>query len=368
MSIWHSIKEIVSFIVVIFVLIILAINIGAMIFGAYYIVPFIHGKYFYVPIYILIPFPYFLTAIWGISAYFWYIILAVIITASLILLIYYGIIPYFRKFFKMPFSYKHNGFQDLAELLSFTMFFTMLVYLIVNLVGGNPKSIGIEKYPLYFQILQFLHASVYEEIISRFLFLGIPVYIIHIARGEKVSPIRVFGGKFQIKIPELTFLLISSAIFGLAHMESWGWWKVAPAFVAGLAMGFLYLRYGMYASILFHFTNDFMSIPMGMDKALMIIIGLMVLFIFLAGIVFFVSYTIRVSQYFGLRKKPQKIPQPPLPPWAPPPPWISIKCPNCGGEIFEYLGDGKLKCVNCGTIIETSYLGQSHQLEKEENQ
>ncbi len=365
MGIWHSIKEIISFIVIIFVIIILALNIGAMLFGIYYIVPFIHGIYFTVPIYVLTPFPYLITLIQGFPVYLWYLCLAIIITVSLILMIYYGIIPYFTKFFKKPFSYKHNGFQDMAELLSFTMFFTMIIYLTVVLIGGKPKSIGIEKYPLYFQMLQLLHASVYEEIMARFLFLGIPVYIVHVARGEKISPVRVLGGKFQIKIPELTFLIISSAVFGLAHMEAWGWWKVIPAFIAGLAMGFLYLRYGIYASILFHFTNDFMSIPMAMDKGIMIIIGLMVLFIFIAGIVFFVSYTIRVSQYFGLIKKPTRTPSPPSPPWVPPPPWISIKCPNCGGEVFEYLGDGKLKCVNCGTIIDSSYSEQSHQSENE---
>ena len=363
-DIFHTIKEIVSFIVIIFVLILLFVNFGTMLYGIYYLSPFIGDEYFLIPIYVLTPYPLLVYVLSSMVAYWWYVALAIIITISLILMSIYGIVPYFRKFFQKPFSYKHNGFQDFAEMLSFTAFFTMVVYFVSVLMGTSPHGIGMEKYPLYFQILQLVHASVYEEILTRFLLLGVPIYLIHMFMGDKISPIRVLGGGYKIKAPEVIFLLFSSLVFGFAHAYAWGFWKVLPAFMAGLAMGYLYLKYGIYASIIFHFTNDFMSVPMSMDESYLIIGGLMFLVVLFSGIVFTVSYTIRVSQYLGIMKKPpKKLPPPPTPPWIPPPPWISIKCPKCGGEIFEYLGNGKLRCVSCGEIIDVSYSGQYHQQE-----
>ena len=51
-------------------------------------------------------------------------------------------------------------------------------------------------------------------------------------------------------------------MFGFAHSFNWDLYKVLPAFLAGLAMGYLFLKFGLYAAIMFHFFTDYLSISM----------------------------------------------------------------------------------------------------------
>jgi hypothetical protein len=37
---------------------------------------------------------------------------------------------------------------------------------------------------------------------------------------------------------------------------------VPPTFLAGLALGYLFLKYGVYASVMLHFFIDYLSFPM----------------------------------------------------------------------------------------------------------
>ena len=349
----HSLKESVSFIAVILFLILYLLAIGTMFYGVYYLQSFINMPYFGVPIYYLTPAPIVTTALIGIYAYIWYIILAIIITISLIFFFYYQGMKYFREFIKKPFSYKKNGFQEFVELYSLILFIDLIVIVVMSSLNYKPTNPIPENYPIYALMLALLHASVYEEFLVRFLILGVPVFIWRFAEsrssGFHMNPLRIFGGGYKFGIPEITFLLISSTIFGLAHVSSWGWWKFFPAFLGGLALGYLYLKYGLHVSILFHFANDFVSVPILLDKSLTVPTGLIFLALILSGVVFTISYSIRILHFFGLSKTTEKK-MSKLPP--PPPPWINMKCPNCGGTVFTYLGNGKYKCVSCGTVFE----------------
>ena len=57
-------------------------------------------------------------------------------------------------------------------------------------------------------------------------------------------------------------MVFSSAMFGIAHSFNWDLYKVLPAFFAGLAMGYLFLKFGLYASIMFHFFTDYLSVSL----------------------------------------------------------------------------------------------------------
>ena len=350
----HSIKEVVSFITIVLFLILIFIAVGTMFYGLYYLPNFIDEPLFGVPIYYLTPEPLLVGAIMGVYAYLWYIVLVVIISLSFEFFFFHQGIQYFREFTKKPFSYKKNGLQEFVELYSLIFFLDLIIVLIMLLANYKPTSPISESYPVYALMLALLHASVYEEFMVRFLMLGVPVFIWRYlesrSNGIHMKPIKMFGGGYKFGIPEITFLLISSVIFGLAHVSSWGWWKFFPAFLGGLALGYLYLKYGMHASILFHFANDFVSVPILLDKSLSIPTGLIFFEILLAGLVFTVSYAIRILHFFGILKVPEKKVKKRLPP--PPPPWIELRCPKCGGINFIYLGDGKYKCLSCGTVFE----------------
>jgi len=369
-SILHSLKEIVSFIAAIFMIITFSLILFSLGYSVPYLSQHIGDPHFAVPFYLAIPIPIVLFFVEGQMAYIWYILLTSVAILASFYCGYKGIYPYFKEFFSKPFSYKHNLFQDVTELFSLSLFFTMLIYYLSLLFGYTPSTIGIEKYPLWYQMLQTLHAAVYEEIIVRFLFLGLPLFLTYRLLGKKLPYYRIFGGGFKLGTFEIIYLLISSLIFGFAHMSSWGPWKVIPAFVAGLALGYLYLRYGILASIVLHFINDFISAPLGISNALLLPFSIVTIYFMVAGAVFFISYSIRIYHHFHPQPKKEKM-EIERPPWPSSSQknvdrWIDLRCPICGGDVFQYVDENHLKCLRCGNIIElSSYREQSHQSERE---
>ncbi len=348
-SVLHSIKELTSFITTIFIIIILSIIFGYMAYSIVYIAPYINDPKFLIPIYIVIPFPILVTFLKGIVAYGWYIFLAIAVSTSGILMAFYGIIPYFKDFFHKPFAYRKNPFQELSELYTLNIFFSLLVVYIMYLAGYIPYTPpGLEEMPVWAQMLSFLHASVYEELIVRTVFLGVPVFLIYLIRGEKISPIRIFGGYEKITPVETVFIVISAAIFAAAHVPAWNLWKAVPTFVGGLILGYLYIRYGIYASILLHFLTDFISIPMAMHREYQFLFGLLMILLAVAGSLFFISYSIRVINYLsGNKKKEIKKEEKKYQPTS----WTNLVCPNCGGTVFQYVDKNTVRCIKCGTII-----------------
>ena len=56
-------------------------------------------------------------------------------------------------------------------------------------------------------------------------------------------------------------------------------WKVIPTLISGLAMGYLYVRFGVHASIVFHFIVDYMAVLASGSTALLVSAILMVIII-----------------------------------------------------------------------------------------
>ncbi len=371
MSILHALKEILTFITSIFFLILFGAALFALGYSVGYLPAYIGEPYFGVPFYIAIPFPIVIFSLYSLSAYIWYLLLAIIVVSGTIAFLYFDIFPYYKNFIKKPFAYRENGFQHMVELFSLSIFMSILIYSLASLIGGNPQVLPIKKMPLYAQMLELLHAAVYEELITRVLFLGIPVFLVYRLSGKNVSPFKIFGGFDNIGGIEVAFIILSAAIFGIAHTSAWGLWKAIPAFIGGLALGFLFAKYGIYASILLHFVNDYIAIPMH-SGALQLTLGLLMFYFIAVGAIYTVSYSIKVYHFFVPPKKKNIEPADtktrvnlPPPPWSTP--WVNIKCPNCGGQEFQYVAPNKLRCVHCGTIIDLSeYQEQQNQSENQE--
>jgi len=351
-SVLHSIKEIISFITVIFILLILLILLGYMGYSLIYVAPYMGEKSFLIPIYVAIPFPILLFFLQGSLAYIWYVFLAITIGVSGALIIMNGAIQYFKDFITNPFSYKRNSFQELSEMFTLNIFFSMLIVLLLWLVGYKPQTPGIGELPLWNQMLQLLHASVYEELITRTIFLGIPVFLVYFIigsrEGKKISPLKIFGGYGRITSIESAFIIISASIFAVAHIPAWNLWKIAPTFVGGLLLGYLYIKYGIHVSILLHFLTDFISIPATLSPQLQLVLGFIIIYFAIVGFVFFISYTIRALNYIT-HKKIQAPPKKTVE--ERPHSWINLSCPHCGGKVFQYVDENTLRCVTCGTLI-----------------
>jgi DNA-directed RNA polymerase subunit RPC12/RpoP len=265
-----------------------------------------------------------------------------------------------------PTSYRPSSLQEFAELFSLTLFVSVAIVIIMHLVGVKTEGIGLGSAPLYAQMLSLLHASVYEEIVTRLVFLGLPVYLLRrfFPRdgAGRVSPLTILGGVHEIGKIEIVFIIISATIFGVAHTPAWGWWKLLPAFFAGLVMGYLYIKYGIHYSIMFHFATDYMYVSMSMNSLVNVSMGLVYLALIAMGVVFAISYTVRVMQRFHILKKKPKKKNETVEEFEP---WIDVRCPTCGSQEFSYLEDGKLKCLRCGTIFEREYQEQPTQSEQE---
>jgi len=294
-----------------------------------------------------------------------------------------------------------SGIIALAQTFAAVAFLNLLISIVVN-----PESPDfLTQLPLWTLLFELLNASVYEEIVFRVLLIGVPLFVgsialrTYAARARRVPPGRsparhvlgsfryLYGGGVNRASPPTLFLVSlvlligSSLIFGLAHAPGWGDWKILPAAVGGLVMGYLFLRHGLAAAILFHFATDMLvgtGYLIGFGSPGGIALNLAYLAIALLGAGFFayyVYYAIRLVQDVTHRGAPSltTVPQPtpspsPAAPYGPsvpstpmvPPGYVpssrppifggapvQFRCPRCAWVEAVYE-NGHLRCVRCG--------------------
>ena len=308
-----------------------------------------------------------------------------------------------RRSLKLP---SDSPVLDIGLLLMATLFFTVLSYYLVDLLNQSPTIPEMGNEPVWFNAYSLARAGVWEELVTRIPFLGIPLLLTHALLKRRKAPIwRYFlGGNFELDWPALLFLFMSSLFFGLAHaFAGWDVFKVLPAMVGGLAMGYLFLKWGLHAAILLHFVNDYLlvagdifgseSINMVSQLLLivMVVIGAYIFYLYVVGFVraFIFPPSTPASEAPVIRGKeelygpayppqsaqaqhpyyaqyPQYPPQTqqgsavyvsptgyvqyypqqaaPSIPYAPYP----FRCIRCGGTVAMFRSDGKVVCTQCG--------------------
>ena len=78
--------------------------------------------------------------------------------------------------------------------------------------------------------------------------------------------------------------------------------------IAGLAFGYLFLRIGLYASIVLHFSFDYLSMPIDLSSSMLVVltIGLIALFWEIIGGVYLAVYIRKIILFLiGADKKPK---------------------------------------------------------------
>ncbi len=198
-------------------------------------------------------------------------------------------------------------FFETSALLMATVSFSLISYYIIYAMHQNPTVPNMEKTPLWENLYALARAGVWEEIITRIPFIGIPLLLTHYAMHRKKAPTwRYFlGGGFEMDGPALFFLFMSALFFGLAHaFGGWDMFKVLPAMVGGLAMGYLFLKWGIYASIILHFSNDYMSLPSEVftSKPIDSITNMMILAMVIIGVFVFYLYLKAFLEKFVIKK------------------------------------------------------------------
>ena len=214
----------------------------------------------------------------GVSSQIYYILLFIAVTVSISLLIFnaYG-----------PTVALINGddkkIRDTALFDVSILFLVLLIWEIIYIAIARSMGIEITTLPDHDDwvwMYELLEASVWEEVITRMLMIGLPMAIVAVAKEEKGSWKKLFGG-FEMDGTALFFILFSAIMFGAGHVGGWGWWKFLPTFVFGLIAGYLFTKYGVYATISMHFLNDYMSAEswiVGTDSAMTTLLMLLIAF------------------------------------------------------------------------------------------
>ncbi|WP_026069072.1 CPBP family glutamic-type intramembrane protease [Methanomassiliicoccus luminyensis] len=384
-------------------LILTAVNVVILLWGMGLVYPHLD---MHVTLYVIVPF---IVPIYelggGISFFLYYAFLAVAITASFLWMMKKSVRPAADELaFKEP-KGGHSPLYVIATVFMAVISFNIIFNLMVTTGGATPSTPDFNSREVWTLLYSFAHASVWEELISRVLLIGIPLLIVDYVissgkadRGMKKWHRYFLGGGFSIGRKEAFFLAFSSTMFGLAHVFSWDFYKVIPAIVGGLAFGYLFLKLGLYASIMLHFMLDYLSIPLSVfpdSTGLTLTIGLLMIAWIFIGIPYLIRYAARgigwiigrkvwpdapmqapqpvqaypPQQYPPYQQAPPYQPQAPSHPqgyqqWQPPaaqappvppqqpqrprdPTAIGYICPHCGNTEATYE-NGELKCTKCG--------------------
>ena len=194
----------------------------------------------------------------GILSQIYYILLILAVTASIGVLFYKAIGPAKSLMKGNNRKIRDTAFFEMPVLFSVLFIWEMAYFLILQGLGVDTN--GLPDRDTWIWMYELLEASVWEEVITRMLFIGLPTALIafQVKKEGKGSWKYLFGG-FGFSRTAIFLILFSALFFGLGHVGGWGWWKFFSTFVFGLITGYLFCKYGVYATIAMHFLTDYMS-------------------------------------------------------------------------------------------------------------
>lgn len=154
---------------------------------------------------------------------------------------------------------ERTGLFWVCVMMSGMMFIQTLYFIVLYSLGYSVDSSWTDEYTNIQMMFLLADASVWEEIITRVLYIGVPMFVIVLATTRKLDSWKCIFGGFGMSRVAILLIVFSATVFGIAHNEGWGAGKILIAGLMGLAEGYLFVRFGLYASILLHFANDYLS-------------------------------------------------------------------------------------------------------------
>jgi len=147
-----------------------------------------------------------------------------------------------------------------TDTARFDLYFNLSYASIIEEIGFRITPIGTSLFAFLF-LIQSGRSSVTVSFRQRFeLFLASFLYPDRAKRMVGVKSVAVNGIKDGISMGEWIMLLITSFIFGAAHLVSgigWEAGKVTSTFLQGFVFGVVYLAYGVQAPILLHWFFNY---------------------------------------------------------------------------------------------------------------
>ncbi|MDD3398999.1 MAG: CPBP family glutamic-type intramembrane protease [Candidatus Methanomethylophilaceae archaeon] len=244
-----------------------------------------------VTLFLIVPQILDLVTIMGLGAVLIYIIFLFAAIASLVWMLYEGRDRYAKELRGERLE-KHSSLYTVSTLF-FALISIQMIYYLILLAGQDVNTSNVTALPLWAQLYYLLEASVWEEVITRVLYLGFPMMIVMALRQDtRQKWYRYLWGDFELDRLAIVFILFSSVMFALGHLQSWDVFKLLPTFLVGLSLGYLFVRYGLYAAIMLHFAFDYLSLPAAVLGGTMplVVTGLFVLFCSALGLPYILYY------------------------------------------------------------------------------
>ncbi len=207
-------------------------------------------------------------------------------------------------------SSRNYSWEPLSVTESFFLAFFLSIAL-VFIFPSLPRTAPGETTIIMVYNAIFL-APLSEEISYRFIILLLPVIIkdFILYRGENPKQIIdiLIDGKEDIDILDWILIGISGGIFGVAHyVFGWSFNKIFQATLLGIFLGYIAVKRGLVASIIFHFVWNSLSIlaiiPLFFDlpsiaKYLISTIAtIWIIISIITGIVVLVIFVLRIMGY-----------------------------------------------------------------------
>ena len=171
-----------------------------------------------------------------------------------------------------------NRIRFLLKAFSLIVISQIAYVVLINVIGVKTYS-PISEFSLSELVVLMLHASIYEEVLLRIAYLGVPIYILRKITGQNINLKDILFGGMKVDKPVVVFLILSSVAFGLAHVPGWGVYKAVPTFLAGLIFGYAYVKKGIPASIILHFGVDFSVVLLTVNTSDVFVYTILALFL-----------------------------------------------------------------------------------------
>jgi len=346
----------------------LIFNVGLMILSVDLILP--ETLTYRTTIFILIPFFLGIAEISGYTVTIYYLLLVISVILSYAAIFYTGwegLISYMKNVIKGNFTkLDKNWSATSSPILRLVTVFTALIFIsYVYIFMLEFMGRGIEtpeefvERPVWQRVFGLTQAVVWEEIVVRVAYIGLPMVIYALAKGKKNFTRYLLGGFGFKERYSVMLVLISSIIFALAHLPGWNWdpFKALQVFPAGIFIGYLFVKDGLHSAILIHFIWNFLSVPdMLIDiPNFNLILFLMVLFWMAVGLYYTYEYINKFIHWVSedhekeVQKEEVEFEEEKKEKDHTAGVTIGYVCQSCGYNKAEYTDEGKLRCMRCGT-------------------
>ena len=165
----------------------------------------------------------------GVLSQIYYLLLIAAVVVSVALFIYKakGPLAELQKGNNKPI--RQTAFFDVPVLFC-VLFVWELVFVMVLMAAGVEID-GLPDRETWKWMYELIEASVWEEVITRLLFIGLPMALIAVfLKKEGKSSWKYLLGGFGLNKTVIVLIFFSAFMFGAGHLNNWGWWKFFTTF------------------------------------------------------------------------------------------------------------------------------------------